>query len=200
MEVMALLVLLLAVAWWLMRHSAKPAVPPQPKIDPRRLLAAQLIEATKVARERGQLREAQLIAYKASWLLLEPPLSQDDPPTEWNPNDMRHLRLVDAVRSRYGEFLSAADHPYTECRYRPAGLLPYPKGVIATALQLLVDLASGTVKSVHVEPGTIPGEVVETVERGIGLLDAFIDVPPDQLPTDPEQNTAVGDREARGDA
>ncbi len=200
MEVMALLVLLLAVAWWLMRHSAKPAVPPKPKIDPRRLLAAQLIEAAKVAREGGQLDEAQLLAYKASWLLLEPPLSQDDPPTEWNPNDMRHLRLVDAVRSRYGDFLSAADHPYAECRYRPAGLLPYPKGVIATALQLLVDLASGAVKSVHVEPGTLTDDVVQTVKQGLEMLDLFIDVPPDRLPTDPEQNAAVGDRAARGDA
>ncbi len=47
---MILLILVLTVAWWLMRHSATPAIPPKPKIDPRRLLAAQLIEAAKVAR------------------------------------------------------------------------------------------------------------------------------------------------------
>ena len=192
MEWTILLVLVLSVGWWLLRHSATPTIPPKPKIDPRKLLAAQLIEAAKVARERGQLNEAQLLTYKASWLLLEPPLGQDEPPTEWNANDMRHLRLVDAVRSRYGDFLSAADHPYAECRYRPAGLLPYPKSVIAGALRLLVDLASGTVKSVHVEPGTLTDDVVQTVKQGIGMLDRFIDVPPDQLPTDPKQNAAVG--------
>ena len=66
MEWMILLVLLLAVMWWLMRHSATPALPPKPKIDPRRLLAAQLIEAANSVCERRGNRPELVVLRRLS--------------------------------------------------------------------------------------------------------------------------------------
>ena len=192
MQWMVIIVVVLALAWVVLRQRPGPRLPPKPKIDPRRRLAVELVERAKEARDSGRFAASQGLALRATWLKTQPPLGHDEPPTDLNPNDPHHLQFVDQIRLGFGEYLRLPERPYADCRYAPEAMLPYPKAAIRSALQLLLDLSAGRVSSVHVEPGALSDEMLSTVESCVRLLDSFVDVAPEDLPTDPEQNAEVG--------
>ncbi len=192
MQWMVLLVVVLALAWVVLRQRSGPRLPPKPKIDPRRRLALELVERARQARQDGHHAAAQAMALKATWLRTEPPLGQDDPPEDLNPNDAWHLKLVDEIRLGFGAYLQLPDRPYGACRYAPDVMLPFPKPAIHAALLLLLDLSAGRATSVHVEPGALSAEMVSTVERCLALLGTFVPLDPADLPTDPQRNEEVG--------
>jgi hypothetical protein len=187
-------VLALAGLWWIIQQRKPPAIPPKERIDPRRLLARQLEKSAAEARASERFTQSQEMALKAAWLRGEPPLGQDEPPSELNPNDYHHLQLVDDIRLRYGELLADGGSPFADCQFKPNAILPYPKQYIGRALRLLIDIAEARAKSVHLEPGVLSGEMVTTVKGCLVLLDSFLEVPPGDLPTDPDENAAFGSR------
>ena len=106
-------------------------------------------------------------------------------------NNIAHVRLLDDIRTAYGALLSDKSHAYADCMYRPAVLLPYPKPLIRAALLTLLDFVEGRRDSTIVERDMLQLRS-ETILRVLEWLDDFLDVPPEQLPTDPTENSVVG--------
>jgi hypothetical protein len=189
-----IIVMVLAFVWTLLWQQRRRVTTPEPLPDPRRLLARQLHEEAMAAEKEGRYDAAQHVRLKATWLRVEPPLGQDEPPARLNPNDEKHLMLADNIRQRYAALLSDQTHPYAQCTVKPAALLPFPKEAIAAALQLFVDIGRGNVTSYYVQRGSISPAETEVVERSLQLLTTFVDAPPEDVPTDPEVNAEVAKR------
>lgn len=141
--------------------------------------ATQGISSTLVAREL----EAQ-----------EPPADSDDRERMANGRmdveTSMDLEEVSRIRSAYADLLENDTSPYAECMYKPATLLPYPKAVIADALEHLLEAAEGGDDSaVSFEN---PEEAVRSLRMGLDYLDDFLEVPADELPTDPVANVRFG--------
>ena len=155
-------VLVLAIIWyWLQKKRPAPSEP-KPSPDVRALLAAELERRSEAVRREGRYGEAQVIALKATWLGVYPKLGDDDPPETLDPNAGRHLRFVSTIWSRYHEARAA-----NEDRDDVDTWLPYPKDAVRKALQLLLDVGEGTVRSAHVSPGEATPEVLEELRAAL---------------------------------
>ena len=78
--------------------------------------------------------------------------------------------------------------------FRPASGLPYSKGDIETALIALLDFVEGRRESRLLDVAIRTPEEAEIIRTCLVLLDDFLDVPPEQLPTEPKANARVGFR------
>ena len=107
-------------------------------------------------------------------------------------NNVAHIELLDEIRMAYATVLTDESHAYTGCMFRPAALLPYPKPLIRAALLALLDFAEGRRDSTLIDIGMRRLDMVYTIRNTLDHLDDFLDVPPEQLPTDPIENSAVG--------
>ena len=187
---LVLIVLALGVVWWVLYKRRPPQPQPKPLPDPRLVLSEELRQKALEARQAGDDIEAQQLQLRAAWLRTRPLMGQDTPPTKFDPLDQHHLSWVDAVQRKFGEVLADTTSPYAACRFKPAGLLPYPKDYIAIALQFVIDLGEGTIRSPHV--GALMPDVVASLKEGRKRLDDFLDIGPDELPKDPEENARFG--------
>ena len=158
-------VLVLAIIWyWLQKKRPAPSEP-KPSPDVRALLAAELERRSEAVRREGRYGEAQVIALKATWLGVYPKLGDDDPPETLDPNEGRHLRFVSTIWGKYREARAA-----NEDRDDVDAWLPYPNDAIRKALQFLLDIGEGTVRSAHVNPGEATPEVLEELRGALAEL------------------------------
>ena len=185
-------VVILAFVWSILWQKRKRDTGPERLPDPRRLLAAELQSEALRAQQDGRFDAAQIIRLRATWLGLNPPMGHDDPPDVLNPDNEIHVRLADVVRRRYAGTLANADHPHANCTFKPESLLPLPKDYVDKSLRFILDLGRGKIRSVVVEPGAISADDLEVVERSLQILQTFIDVPVNELPSDPEENERFG--------
>jgi len=158
-------VLALALLWWWLRKKRPPDPEPEPLPDARLLLAEELGRRAAAARQEGRFKEAQVIALKSAWMRTHPKLGDDEPPTELDPNDGRHLRLASDIWSEYREArATAADINDTN------SWLPYPKDSTVAALRLLLGIGEGSLKSAHVDPSDATPRVLADLSAALQEL------------------------------
>jgi hypothetical protein len=119
-----------------------------------------------------------------------------DVPSSFDLTDPFHVALLDEIRSAYGDHLSDGLGAYDGCVFRPASGLPYSKGDIETALAALLDFVEGRRESPLLDAAIRQPEAADNIKTALFFLDDFIDVPPEQLPTETNANLQVGFRGA----
>ena len=119
-------------------------------------------------------------------------------PAQIDLDDVLQVTLIDLIREQYSALLMDTSHPYAECLFRPASLLPYPKATIKRALEALLEFTEGRRDSQFLDASTRTPEAVELLQWGIATLDDYLEVPPESLPTDRLPNAEVGFRLTRG--
>ncbi len=188
------LVLVLTLVWIYLKQSRPPPTPLAERElpDPQDLLASRLTEGSQEARRNGQYEIAQAMALKAAWLRTRPLLGQDDPPAELDANEQKHLRLAGDLWECYGRLMSDDTQEFARCEFRPQSSLPYPKEYLVLALDMLVAVGEGRVQSMHFNARAIPSDVVVAMKEARARLDGFVDVPAEELPTDPTENANYG--------
>lgn len=194
MDWLVIVVIVLAALWGFLwyRTRQRPAEEPPAFRDPRAERARELLTAAATADREGDWHEAQRSRLGATWLRVDPPFGQNTPPMTLDPNEMSHLRLADEIRQRYAATLADKDHPYANCTFQPIGRLPFPKEAIARTLDFLMAIGRGEVTSAHVGSDVLSEDDLAVVERSRQMLETFMDVPADELPTDPDANLAFG--------
>lgn len=187
-------VVALATVWGFLwyRTRRRPVEEPPAFRDPRAERARELLTAAAAADREGNWREAQRARLEATWLRVDPPFGQQDPPLTLDPNEISHLRLADEIRQRYAATLADKDHPHADCTFQPIARLPFPKEDISRTLELLMAIGQGEISSAHVGPDALSENDLAVVKRSRQMLETFIDVSPHDLPTDPDTNLAVG--------
>ena len=147
--------------------------------------ALQSVSSTATARRLEYLEQVgSHVARKAAAL-----------PAQIDLNEMVHVTIIDNIREEYSALLADQTQPYAKCLYRPASLLPYPKDDIRRALNALLDFVEGRRPSTALDVSICKPEVAETLRIALGLLDEFLDVPAETLPTNPRENALVGARQ-----
>jgi hypothetical protein len=194
-----LIVAALAGIWYFLYQRRPRLRRPEPLPDARELLARELEQSAESARREGRYEEAQLLEWRSAWLDSKPRLGDDMPPKQLDADVYQHLTWADAMQRRYGTLLADESPPFGPCKYKPEAILPFPKGYIADALRLLIDIGEGHVTSRHVGPGVLSAEVLDSIKEGLRRLDCFLDVPPEELPTDPDENQQYGARYSESD-
>ena len=190
--VIPVLVLALAVLWLLLkRHTSKPTTPP-PMTDARELLADRVATLAAEARRGQRDYEAQTYELEATWLRTRPQVGGDAPPVELDAGNERHVRFAGVIWERYKTVLAEKSGPFARCQFKPQSLLPYPKRDIAKALAMLLDVGEGRVPCRFIQVRSIPPEAIDTMKGALERLDRFVDVPPGELPADPEANATFG--------
>lgn len=113
-------------------------------------------------------------------------------PDQFDLGNAEDVQLIDEIRERFSQMLAHDTGPYRNCVFRPAVLLPYPKDAIRKALTALLDFAEGRAVSPHLDQEIRSTAVADTLRSCLALLDNYLDLPPEALPTDPKQNGRVG--------
>jgi len=188
---LAALVAGLALAWWVVRERRREPAPAELP-DPHDVMIERVEKLAEESRAAGGHAAAQRLSLKAAWLRTKPRLGDDEPPRELDPNDERHLRLVNEVWGAYARLLADDTGPYAGCAYKPESMLEHPKEYIARALGLLVDMGEGRLRSVHVDTKTIPPDAVQSLREALQRLEGFLDMSAEDLPQDPAENARVG--------
>lgn len=196
MDWLLIVVIVLAALWGFLWHRTRQQAADEPPTlqDPQRERARDLLTEAATAETEGRWADAQRMRLRATWLRAEPPTGQDMPPSTLNPNDLAHLRWADAIRQRYAAALSDKDHPHADCTFQPAARLPFPREDVARTLDLLIGIGHGDVMSAHVDRDALSADELIVVERSRQVLETFVDVPPEDLPTDPDENLEYGQR------
>jgi hypothetical protein len=184
----------LAGIWYFLYQRRPRLRRPEQLPDARELLARELEQSAETARREGRYEEAQLMQWRSAWLDTKPQLGDDMPPKQLDPDVYQHLTWADAIQRHYGTLLADKSPPFGRCSYKPEALLPFPKVYIADALRMLLDVGEGRVTSRHVSAGALSSEVLDSINEGLRRLDRFLDVTPDDIPTDPEENESYGAR------
>ena len=177
----------LIVVWWFVWSRSKP---PEVHVmtDVREDLADRLQQLAANAREGNHHSEAQQLAYQARWLRTRPrDIGGDAPPEELLAENERHVRFAGAVWEEYGTFLAGDNDPYKQGRFKPQSTLPYTKDGIKAVLRLLLDIGEGRASCAYIDTRSIPPEALDNMKEALRRLDDFVDVPENELPTDPEQ-------------
>ena len=107
-------------------------------------------------------------------------------------SDVEHVTLIDEIRQKYSALLSDETAPYSQCMFKPSALLPYPRGVIRHALETLLNFVEGRATSPYLDDAIRTPDAAEAIRASLAQLDDFVDVPPAELPTDPQENLRVG--------
>ncbi|UCG87712.1 MAG: hypothetical protein JSW71_03950 [Gemmatimonadota bacterium] len=158
-------VLALALLWWWLRKKRPPAPEPKPLPDARLLLADELEQRAAAAWQEGRVKEARVIALRSAWMRTHPRLGDDEPPTVFDANEGRHLRLASEIWGKYQEARAeVADGSDAD------SWLPYPKESVVAALRLLLNLGEGTVESPHVDPRDATPQVLAELRTALGEL------------------------------
>ncbi|MHB1955034.1 MAG: hypothetical protein ACYCOU_14955, partial [Sulfobacillus sp.] len=76
-------------------------------------------------------------------------------------DDVLLVMLIEEIRLQYAALLMDKTHPYAECLFRPASLLPYPKATIKRALQAQLDFSEGQRDSQFLDASTRTPEMVD---------------------------------------
>jgi hypothetical protein len=189
-----LIVVVLAGIWYFLYQRRPRLRRPEQLPDARELLARELEQSAEAARREGRYEEAQLMEWRSAWMDTKPRLGDDMPPKRLDPDVYQHLTWADAMQRRYGTLLADKSPPFGLCSYKPVALLPFPKVYIADALNMLLDVGEERITSRHVSAGALSSEVLDTIKEGLRRLDRFLDVAPNELPTDPEENERYGVR------
>jgi hypothetical protein len=121
-------------------------------------------------------------------------------PTSFDLTSINDITLIETVQTAFGATLADDASPWKDCMYRPASLLPFPKPVIRSALQSLLDVAEGRRVSPHIDSSVFSTpESADSIRTALGVLDEFIERPETEFPTDPRANILYG-TSLRGDA
>jgi hypothetical protein len=120
-----------------------------------------------------------------------PPTRPPFPP-RYNLDDPVHVLLLDEVVQEYAALLADESHGYAKCMYRPAELLPYPRGEIRKAVEAMLAYAEGRKSSRLLEPKAQCEELAQHLRTCLAYLDDYLEVPPEQLPRDALENARVG--------
>lgn len=118
-------------------------------------------------------------------------------PAQIDLNDVLHVTIIDLIREKYSAVLADQSQPYAGCLYWPTSLLPYPKRDIKRALNALLDFVEGRRPSTLLDVSIRTPELAETLRIALIALDNFLDVPTENLPTNPQENALVGARLSR---
>jgi len=113
-------------------------------------------------------------------------------PKTFDLTDPQDVLKLDRIREEYGALLADESNPYNKSLYRPTSILPYPKPVIRNALETLLDVAEERKSSPYIDFAGKSEFAAETIRSTLIMLDDFLDVPPDQLPTEPRANVRIG--------
>lgn len=113
-------------------------------------------------------------------------------PERYDLDNSQHVALIDRIRGRYSHLMGYDNSPYAGCMYKPASLLPYPKPEIEKAIRSLLSYANGSSGSRLLNPSIRNQDVVDQLEVALATLTMFLDLPPQDLPTEPRQNGVVG--------
>ena len=178
----------LAVVWVVLWLRSRRSAHQLRLADPRRLQALRLEDVAATETKSGRYVVAQRARLKAAWLRTDPTQGLDEPPGSFEPGDDKHLMLADVIRRRYAETMTESGGEFAECTVKPSALLPFPKHSIADALNIFVRLGRGDIWSPHVAKESITPEDVTVVERALQVLNTYVDVAPNQVPTDPTEN------------
>ncbi len=103
-----------------------------------------------------------------------------------------HIALLDEIKSAYGSHLSDGLGSYKACIYAPASALPHSKHDIRLALSALLDFAEDRRQSPLLDDTLREPEMIDVLSTCLVRLDDFLDVSPEQLPTEPRENVRVG--------
>lgn len=160
---------------------------------PRADRLAGLERAARRARARGDHERLQQLNWRRTWLAMDPPANEEDPPIRWDPRHRHHVAAAQTVVNEYGAALSQGG-AFADCMYRPASLLPYRKDDIERSMHFLLDILEGRLISPHVKPDDVPPDFAKTLRHGLNFLGGFLDVPPERIPTDPAANVEFGKR------
>jgi hypothetical protein len=194
MEWMILIVVALAGTWYFLYRRRPRLRRPERLPDARELLARELERSAEAARREGRYEEAQLMEWRSAWLDTKPLLGDDMPPKQLDADVYQHLTWADAIQRRYGTLLADKSPPFGPCNYKPEADLPFPKAYIGDALRMLLDVGEGRITSRHVSAGALSSEVLDSIKEGLRRLDRFLDVAPEELPTDSDENEQYGTR------
>ena len=115
-------------------------------------------------------------------------------PSRFDLDDVLHVAMIDDIREKYSALLADESQPYFQCMYRPASLLPYPKEAIRSALEALLEFIEGRRNSAFLEESMRTPQAADTVLSALLHIDDFLDVPAEQLPTQPRENMHAGIR------
>jgi hypothetical protein len=128
-----------------------------------------------------------LVAGKMEQLLKIPSL-----PPAFDLSDPVDVLTIDDIRERYSALLADESGPYSQCMYRPAALLPYPKEEVRLALTALLDFAEGRQNSDLLDRSMRHSDVARVIRTALQCLDDYLDVAPERLPADPVENARIG--------
>lgn len=96
---------------------------------------------------------------------------------------------INAIIDGYSKVQGWPSGPHKDCVYRPASDLPFPKEEIRAALEALLQVAQGQATPCRDLMGYFASdEAAEVIGSNLADLDSYVDIPADQLPTDPRQN------------
>ena len=115
-------------------------------------------------------------------------------PSRFDLDSEEHATMIDDIRDKYSALLADDSHPYAQSMYRPASLLPYPREVIRNALEALLDFIEARRDSRYFDTSIRTPEAADTVRTCLALLDDFLEVPAQMLPTDRMENAKAGIR------
>ncbi|MHB1956227.1 MAG: hypothetical protein ACYCOU_21065, partial [Sulfobacillus sp.] len=87
-----------------------------------------LIALTFAVFSVGSLLTARNMEHRA--LSGKTPPESLDLPAHIDLDDVLQVMLIEEIRLQYAALLMDKTHPYAECLFRPASLLPYPKATI----------------------------------------------------------------------
>lgn len=107
-------------------------------------------------------------------------------------NEPSHLVAIDYIRDKYSTLLADDSSAYAQCMYRPAAELPFPKETIRRALSALLAFVEGRQESRLVPHSLRSPEVADSLRIALTSLEGFLDVSPNQLPTEPSANLRAG--------
>lgn len=139
-------------------------------------------------------RLAGLVAAALSLALQRPGSrrGQTAPRGQFDLHDESDVRFIDRIREDFSRQLADESAPYADCWFKPAALLPHPKETIRQALNTLLDFVEGRRDSPYLDRRIRSPEVAQTLRACLALLERYLEVPEEDLPSDPEENRRAG--------
>jgi hypothetical protein len=94
-------------------------------------------------------------------------------PSEFDLNNLDHVRTIEEIREEFAAILMDDSHAYAGCMYRPSSLLPYPKPVVRAALITLLDFIERRRDSRHLKIAMRRPDVADAITRALEHLDEY---------------------------
>lgn len=121
-------------------------------------------------------------------------------PPEYDINDANHVALLDRIRTAFAASLQDETGPYSQCIYKPASTLPYPKDAIRSALTALREFAEYRRESTLLDTSLRSPHAAQAIRGCLVYLDHYLEVSPSDLPTTRLENFNVGSEHEKREA